>query len=260
QRSGFGIGNHTWSHPQLTRLSDAAVKGQLRRTRGAMKRHGITPTTLMRPPYGDIDARVRKDVGSLGLSPVLWTIDSGDWEGGNARQISDRILSALRPHRTNIVLQHDGVTNSPSSVAAVPRVVKEARKRGYCFAGLGKHGGVARPVPQVRATVTRGHEQGPKAVRVRLDLDRPTSHPVSLRVETVSGTASAGEDFRARTLNVVLATGVRHAWFTVPVRADDVAEPTETFRLVLSKPRGVTFRQASYGATILDAGVPVRQR
>ncbi|MCZ4498833.1 MAG: polysaccharide deacetylase, partial [Marmoricola sp.] len=42
QRSGFGIGNHTWSHPQLTRLSDAAVKGQLRRTRGAMKRHGIT--------------------------------------------------------------------------------------------------------------------------------------------------------------------------------------------------------------------------
>jgi len=49
------------------------------------------------------------------------------------------------------VLQHDGVTNSPASVAAVPRVVKVARHRGYCFAALGPHGHPRLPGPAVAA-------------------------------------------------------------------------------------------------------------
>ncbi|RNL62121.1 polysaccharide deacetylase family protein [Nocardioides marmoriginsengisoli] len=145
QRSGFTIGNHTYTHAQLTRLSDSGVRRQLRSTRREMREHKITPSDLMRPPYGDISKRVRRDIRGLGLVPVLWTIDSRDWAGGTPGQIADRVLRGLRRHQSNIVLQHDGVNNSPNSVAAVPRIVKEARKRGFCFTHIGPRGGPALP-------------------------------------------------------------------------------------------------------------------
>jgi peptidoglycan/xylan/chitin deacetylase (PgdA/CDA1 family) len=146
QRSGFTIGNHTYTHAQLTHLSDARIRHQLRSTRREMREHGVTPSNLMRPPYGDISRRVRIDIRGLGLVPVLWTIDSRDWAGGTSQQIADRILGALRRHGTNVVLQHDGVTNSPNSVGAVPIVVRKARERGFCFTHIGPHGGPAVPV------------------------------------------------------------------------------------------------------------------
>jgi peptidoglycan/xylan/chitin deacetylase (PgdA/CDA1 family) len=149
-RAGFTIGNHTWSHRELTRLSDRASRHELRSTARELRRDGISPSTLMRPPYGTIDARVRRDVRDLRLVPVLWNVDSNDWRGGSTRQIADSILHQLQRHRDNIVLQHDGVRNSPASIAAVPRVVREARRRGYCFGSLGPRGHIAAP-PAVNA-------------------------------------------------------------------------------------------------------------
>ncbi|MFL6059818.1 MAG: polysaccharide deacetylase family protein, partial [Marmoricola sp.] len=61
-RAGFTIGNHTWSHADLERLSDGAIRHQLRTTRREMREHGIVPSDLMRPPYGAISPRVRTDV------------------------------------------------------------------------------------------------------------------------------------------------------------------------------------------------------
>jgi len=142
QRNGFTIGNHTWNHPQLTHLSAKQIRHQLRATSAAFKRNGIKPSRLMRPPYGDINDRVRKVIRWYGMIPVLWTIDSRDWAGGSSVAIANRILSALRRHGTNLVLQHDGVDNSPASAAAVPIVVRRARARGYCFTQLNARGGV----------------------------------------------------------------------------------------------------------------------
>ena len=142
QSKGFTIGNHTWNHPMLTHLSNQAVRDQLLATSSAFKRHYIKPSHLMRPPYGDIDDRVRTVVRELGMVPVLWTIDSRDWAGGDAVTIAHRILTALRPHGTNLVLQHDGVANSPASLGAVPIVVRRGRERGYCFTHLSSTGGV----------------------------------------------------------------------------------------------------------------------
>lgn len=143
-RSGFTIGNHTWSHRELTRLSNREVRGQVLRAGAELRRQGIDTGALMRPPYGAINGRVSREIRALGLVPVLWTADSRDWESGTARQIADRILAQLRPYRKNIVLQHDGVENSAASIAAVVLVVRTARARGYCFTDLGPRGGVAR--------------------------------------------------------------------------------------------------------------------
>lgn len=142
QSKGFTIGNHTWSHPVLTDLTDKQVRHQLHATSAAFSRHHIKVSHLMRPPYGAVDGRVRKVIRDAGMIPVLWTIDSRDWAGGGPSTIADRILGALRPHGTNLVLQHDGVDNSPASLAAVPIVVRRARERGYCFTHLRWNGAV----------------------------------------------------------------------------------------------------------------------
>jgi peptidoglycan/xylan/chitin deacetylase (PgdA/CDA1 family) len=144
-RSGFEVANHTWDHGRLTTMADPAVRRELRRTARALRAAGVTPTDLARPPYGAVSPRVRADFRELRLRPVLWTIDSRDWAGGTAAQIAARILAAVRPHATNIVLQHDGVDNSPNSVRAVPTVVHTLRKRGYCLAALDRHGHPVRP-------------------------------------------------------------------------------------------------------------------
>lgn len=173
---GFTVGNHTWSHRLLTRLPGREVKDELRRTARELRRVGIGTSTLMRPPYGDIDARVRADVRALELVPVLWDVDSGDWRGGSARRIADSVLRQLRPHRRNIVLQHDGVRNSPASVRAVPIVVHEARRRGYCFAELGPRGGVRPPAVGPAA----GRRPGSVPAR---PIGRITSSPAGFGLE-----------------------------------------------------------------------------
>ncbi|RNL81351.1 polysaccharide deacetylase family protein [Nocardioides marmorisolisilvae] len=139
---GFTIGNHTWNHPVMTDLTAKQIRHQLHATAAAFRHHHIAVSHLMRPPYGAINGRVRKVIRDAGLIPVLWTIDSRDWAGGGSSTIAARILDSLRPHRTNLVLQHDGVDNSPASLAAVPIVVKRARARGYCFTRLSWNGGV----------------------------------------------------------------------------------------------------------------------
>ncbi|MFL6156650.1 MAG: polysaccharide deacetylase family protein [Marmoricola sp.] len=258
RRSGFQVGNHTWSHAQLPGDSDPAVRSELRRTARELRKQRIAASHLMRPPYGAINPRVRRDIRALGLVPVLWTIDSRDWAGGSPQVIAHRILSALRPHRSNIVLQHDGVTNSPNSVKAVPLVVRAARKRGYCFTSLGPRGGMEPVTPVLSASVTGGSEHGRTPVRVRLALDRPATRPVSVRVQTAAGTAVPGQDFTTTVLRIGFPVGVRQAWFTVPVLDDLAYEPVERFGVVLDQPTGVTVPTTSYQAEIVSDDAPRR--
>jgi peptidoglycan/xylan/chitin deacetylase (PgdA/CDA1 family) len=215
QNSGFKIGNHTWDHPQLTWLSDDAVRRELRMTRQEMLADHLVPSTLMRPPYGAINPRVRTDVRNFGLVPVLWTIDSRDWAGGNSAQIAERILSALRPHQTNIVLQHDGVRNSPASVGAVPEVIRVARHRGFCFTHLGEHGGMADQPgpPPTPVTKPPAPASAPATTRTWVPRTGPSLDP--------TGTP--------------LAIG---SWFPAPV-VEEQFWSTESFRVLFGAPSGV---------------------
>jgi peptidoglycan/xylan/chitin deacetylase (PgdA/CDA1 family) len=250
--SGFTIGNHTWDHKMLTLLSRQDQLHELRSTAREMRLHGLTPSNLMRPPYGAVDNRVRRVARSMHLVPVLWTIDSRDWAGGTPRQIAHRVISVLRPHGTNLVLQHDGVTNSPSSAEAVPMIVRAARKKGYCFTNLGADGGPATPVPSLRTTVLSGSEDGPTSIRIRLDLDKVTTRPVSVRVHTSAGTATPGKDYTDVAMVIRFPRGVRTAWFSVPVLDDKKVEPVEDVEVNLDQPKGLVVDRAKFAASIFS--------
>ena len=185
-RAGFAIGNHTWAHTDLTTQSPAQARHALTATRRALLDAGVQPTDLARPPYGAIDDRVRRVVADLGLVPVLWTVDSRDWTGLSPRQIERGVTSAVRPHRTNVVLQHDGVTNSPATVKALPAEVADLQRRGFCFASLDPHGRPTPPVPLASIHADRDRVVEGDRVGLSVRLDRPTTQATTVR--TTAGT------------------------------------------------------------------------
>lgn len=71
--TGHEVAVYAWSNTLLTTLTNEQIVAELGWTREAIKRvTGATPK-LMRPPYGDIDDRVRAISLAMGLVPVLWT-------------------------------------------------------------------------------------------------------------------------------------------------------------------------------------------
>ncbi|ORX54564.1 glycoside hydrolase/deacetylase [Hesseltinella vesiculosa] len=77
--NGHTICSHTWSHPQMTSLTNEEVVAQLYWTHRAIKQVlGITPK-CWRPPYGDVDDRVRAIAHQMGMRTILWDQDSYDW-------------------------------------------------------------------------------------------------------------------------------------------------------------------------------------
>jgi peptidoglycan/xylan/chitin deacetylase (PgdA/CDA1 family) len=217
-RAGFAIGNHTWAHDDLTTLTGPQVRASIRSTRRALVHAGVEPTSLARPPYGAVDDRVRRVLEGLGYTPVLWSIDPRDWAGASTPQIEARVLGAVRPHRANVVLQHDGVTNSPATLRAVSTEIGQLRRRGFCFADLDAAGQPTPPVPvaTVHADVARIAEGG--RVRLAVRLDRPTSRPTTVGLTAQGRVSASVVRFR------VGQTSAR-VWLRIPQdRADEHGE------------------------------------
>ena len=129
-RDGDVLGDHTWSHPDLTRSSE--VRGQLQSTIGAIRSvSGYTPC-VFRPPYGDTSAAVQQTARSLGLSTILWNVDPTDWAQPGTAAIESRVLAQVRPG--SIIISHDGGGPRGQTLAAYPGIIRKLRARGYRIA------------------------------------------------------------------------------------------------------------------------------
>ncbi|MCW2859868.1 MAG: hydrolase [Actinoallomurus sp.] len=125
---GHAIGDHTWSHPDLSRLPERAVRSQLTRTLTEISRVTGGPTRLMRPPYGATDRHVGAVARRLKLTQIVWSVDTNDWLDRNSAIVAHRAIS--RAHRGDIILMHD---IHPTTVKAVPKILRGLRKRGFTF-------------------------------------------------------------------------------------------------------------------------------
>jgi peptidoglycan/xylan/chitin deacetylase (PgdA/CDA1 family) len=124
---GHAIGDHTWSHPDLSTLPKQAVGSQLTRTLREITKVTGGPTPLMRPPYGATDKRVGKVARTLGLAQILWSVDTNDWLDRDSAIVARR---AIKAHRGDIILMHD---IHPTTVNAVPRILRGLAQRGFTF-------------------------------------------------------------------------------------------------------------------------------
>ncbi len=128
QTSGHQIGNHTWSHPSLTRLSLAGIRQEIGDTNAAIQRAiGYTPK-IVRPPYGATSQTVNTELGRLGMSSVLWSVDTRDWADRNSSIVCSRAVANARPGA--IILLHD---IHVTSVNAIPCILDALSRQGYGF-------------------------------------------------------------------------------------------------------------------------------
>jgi peptidoglycan/xylan/chitin deacetylase (PgdA/CDA1 family) len=105
ERKLAAIGDHTYTHPDLTQLPAAQVYSELERTKLQIQRAARQSVSLFRPPYGAFDTTVTRIARRLGLLTVMWTADSQDSLGANYSGIIRKVAAALHPGA--IILMHE---------------------------------------------------------------------------------------------------------------------------------------------------------
>ncbi len=126
-RDGDVLGDHTFSHPNLTITTN--VRGQLQSTIAAIRAlTGYTPC-VFRPPYGAYDSSVIRTARSLGLATVLWNVDPRDWALPGISAIERTVFAQVRPG--SIIISHDGGGSRGETLAAYPAIIAGLRARGY---------------------------------------------------------------------------------------------------------------------------------
>jgi peptidoglycan/xylan/chitin deacetylase (PgdA/CDA1 family) len=138
-KHGHEVGNHTWSHLDLTRQPDDVVRDEILRAEHAIvQASGQSPRPLWRAPYGARDKRVLKIAASLGYRSIYWTLDSQDGiEPVKTPQfLIDRITSKSNAELNgSIILFHVGVR---STAVALPAIIANLQERGFQLVTISK--------------------------------------------------------------------------------------------------------------------------
>lgn len=92
--SGNEIGNHSWTHPDLTKLSAEQVQEQIQLTQAEVMSAGLPAPTLLRPPYGAVDGKLQS---TSPLAIAMWNIDPLDWKFQNADEVKNSIVQQAKP-------------------------------------------------------------------------------------------------------------------------------------------------------------------
>ncbi len=128
---GHDIGNHTWTHPSLTTLTDGEVFEEISTTSEIIYRTIGERPEYMRPPNGATNSRVSALMADLGLPQILWTGSTLDWQARDTKVIAKRTLKLAK--RNGVILLHDIV---PETVKAMPGVLTALEKEHYKFVTL----------------------------------------------------------------------------------------------------------------------------
>ena len=123
--AGHWVGNHTWSHPDLTRLGDQQIKDEIDRTQQVIG--DLEGTKLFRPPYGARNSRVDAVVAGLGYRTVLWTVDTLDWRYRSDRWV-EHGLDQIEARSSSLVLAHDIHATTASRVDGFVQRIKDLGK------------------------------------------------------------------------------------------------------------------------------------
>ena len=159
-QAGMEIGNHTWSHPDLTTLAPAEVADQLSRTTDTIARATGVRTTLMRPGFGAINDAVLAQVGRQGMAAINWDVVPYDWINDTDIAASRTLLmEQVRPGA--VVLLHDTFA---STVDLVAQFLPVLRANGYHLVTVSDLLGARAP-----GSSYGGRDNGP-AVNVLQDL------------------------------------------------------------------------------------------
>ncbi|MFC5449392.1 polysaccharide deacetylase family protein [Paenibacillus aestuarii] len=126
---GHEIGNHSFYHPYLTKLTSSEIYKELIDTELLIRRITGKRTRLFRLPYLEKNPKVMQIVNELGYKPIMCSIDTYDYEAVGFRDIVKSVMTSSK--RGEIVLFHDSGGDQSETVKAVGLVLKKLRNQGY---------------------------------------------------------------------------------------------------------------------------------
>jgi peptidoglycan-N-acetylglucosamine deacetylase len=110
--AGHLIGDHSWSHPKLSRCPAKRIEEELKRTKDTLEQIVGSPVKFFRPPFGSRRPAVFRIARELGLEPVLWNAMTNDWNEPSAEMIaatlSKRVDALTRGGSAANIVLHDG--------------------------------------------------------------------------------------------------------------------------------------------------------
>ncbi len=112
------IGNHTWAHPHLTKLTPEQVDQQIQQTQQAITAIGLPAPTLFRPPYEDINPQL---LSQIHLAVILWNVDPKDWAQKDSDSVARIVEQQIKPGA--IIVMHD----KKVTAGAVDKILKDLR-------------------------------------------------------------------------------------------------------------------------------------
>lgn len=118
---GCELGNHSYDHPELTKLSGGDISSQVDRTNKKIMAAAGVNATVMRPPYGSVNSTVSANVG---MPMILWNIDTLDWKTRNAQKTIDIVMKTAKDG--DIILMHDIHTESVDAALVLIPKLQEA--------------------------------------------------------------------------------------------------------------------------------------
>ena len=124
--AGEEVMNHSETHPHLNALTTDEVQREVNACSDRVEALTGARPTLFRCPYGEYDDHVIEAIRALGVTPIQWDVDSLDWKGISAGEITSRVLSKVQPG--SIVLFHNAAEHTPE---ALPGIIESLQADGY---------------------------------------------------------------------------------------------------------------------------------
>ncbi|WP_152393519.1 delta-lactam-biosynthetic de-N-acetylase [Paenibacillus guangzhouensis] len=132
---GHLIGNHSWSHPDMSQISNAKLREELDKVKSEVQQlTNQKPMTYLRPPRGIFNERILQASKELGYTSVFWSIAYKDWDTNAQRgwkYAYDSVMNQLHPGA--VILLH---SVSRDNTMALGAILTEAKRQGYEFKSL----------------------------------------------------------------------------------------------------------------------------
>lgn len=129
-REGHVVAAHSWSHASMVTLNAKGLRAEFDRTNAVIREATGRVAAIQRPPFGDFDGRTNRWSRANGMLPILWNVDSNDWQLQDPRTVVDNVLNAPNLGPGAIILLHDGGEDRSMTVNALPAIMDGLRRRG----------------------------------------------------------------------------------------------------------------------------------
>ena len=131
--AGMEVMNHSDTHAHFAKLSRDQIAAEVNACSDKIEAITGTRPTLFRCPYGEYDDHVIDTVNALGVTAVQWDVDSLDWKGLSAGEITRRVTEGVKPG--SIVLFHNAAEHTPE---ALPGIIEALLADGYTIVPIGQ--------------------------------------------------------------------------------------------------------------------------